>query len=78
MAEPVAARFRPSQDVTRSAPVNTARPRQGGRLNVETQAQSVSRNGCFEFDRILKSGYVEKRTQKTKVRRTLWTAIWQR
>lgn len=31
----------------------------------------VNNDGCFEFDRVLKSGYVQKRTQKTKVRVTL-------
>lgn len=28
----------------------------------------VNQNGSFEFDRVLKSGYVQKRTRKTKVR----------
>ena len=28
----------------------------------------VNQNGSFEFDRVIKSGYVQKRTQKTKVR----------
>lgn len=27
----------------------------------------VNQNGSFEFDRVLKSGYVQKRTSKTKV-----------
>jgi hypothetical protein len=27
----------------------------------------VNQNGSFEFDRVLKSGYVMKRTRKTKV-----------
>jgi hypothetical protein len=27
----------------------------------------VNQNGSFEFDRVLKSGYVQKRTRKTKV-----------
>lgn len=27
----------------------------------------VNQNGSFEFDRVMKSGYVQKRTQKTKV-----------
>jgi hypothetical protein len=27
----------------------------------------VNQNGSFEFDRVLKSGYVSKRTRKTKV-----------
>lgn len=33
----------------------------------ETRAP-VNQNGSFEADRVLKSGYVQKRTQKTKVR----------
>jgi hypothetical protein len=28
----------------------------------------VNQNGSFEFDRVLKSGFVQKRTRKTKVR----------
>lgn len=31
------------------------------------QSSPVNQNGSFEFDRVLKSGYVQKRTQKTKV-----------
>lgn len=27
----------------------------------------VNQNGSFELDRVIKSGYVQKRTQKTKV-----------
>lgn len=32
----------------------------------------VNQNGSFEFDRVLKSGYVQKRTRRTKVRMTSW------
>ena len=28
----------------------------------------VNQNGSFEFDRVLKAGYVQRRTQKTKVK----------
>jgi hypothetical protein len=35
-------------------------------LNLDTFSP-VNQNGSFEFDRVLKSGYVEKRTRKTKV-----------
>lgn len=28
----------------------------------------VDQSGCFQVDRVIKSGYVEKRTRKTKVR----------
>ncbi|KAJ3494742.1 hypothetical protein NLG97_g3888 [Lecanicillium saksenae] len=41
----------------------TTRPRQNSRLNLDTSL--VNSNGCFEFDRVIKCGYVEKRT-KTK------------
>jgi len=30
----------------------------------------VNQNGSFEFDRVLKSGYVQKRTRRTKVSMT--------
>jgi hypothetical protein len=36
------------------------------RLGVDTYSP-VNQNGSFEFDRVIKSGYVWKRTQKTKV-----------
>ncbi|TAQ90630.1 hypothetical protein B7494_g1044 [Chlorociboria aeruginascens] len=36
-------------------------------LNIETFSP-VNQNGSFEFDRVLKSGYVQKRTRKTKAR----------
>lgn len=35
-------------------------------LNLDTFSP-VNQNGSFEFDRVLKSGYVEKRTRRTKV-----------
>ena len=33
----------------------------------------VNQNGSFEFDRVLKAGYVQRRTQKTKVNRLATT-----
>jgi len=36
---------------------------------------SVSPSGCFATDRILKSGYVHKRTQKTKTWRTIYIVL---
>lgn len=50
-------------DATTAAAAVSTRPRQNSRLNLDTSL--VSSNGCFEFDRVIKSGYVEKRT-KTK------------
>lgn len=43
--------------------VNEAR---SGHLNLDTFSP-VNQNGSFEFDRVLKSGEVHKRTRKTKV-----------
>lgn len=57
-----------------------ARIPSNGKIDVSTRPRShsnldafspVNTDGCFEFDRVIKSGYVEKRTQKTKVRMTL-------
>jgi hypothetical protein len=42
----------------------SARPRSS---NLEAVFSPVNNDGCFDFDRVLKSGYVQKRTQKTKV-----------
>lgn len=32
----------------------------------------VNQNGSFEFDRVIKSGYLQKRTQKTKIWKTIF------
>jgi hypothetical protein len=45
---------------------STATKTRSGHLNLDTFSP-VNQNGSFEFDRVLKSGYVEKRTRKTKV-----------
>ncbi|GJN80663.1 ph domain-containingprotein [Purpureocillium lilacinum] len=45
------------------------------RPNLEALATSVNQNGCFEFDRIIKSGYVEKRTSKTKKWKTVYIVL---
>jgi hypothetical protein len=37
------------------------------RLDVEA-VTPIREDGCFEFDRVIKSGHVQKRTQKRKVR----------
>ncbi|KAF4997834.1 hypothetical protein FGRMN_3582 [Fusarium graminum] len=42
----------------------SARPR--SQPNLEAIFSPVNNDGCFDFDRVLKSGYVQKRTQKTK------------
>ena len=45
---------------------NPAQPR-SGHLNLDTFSP-VNQNGSFAFDRVLKSGEINKRTRKTKVR----------
>src|SRR5271170_5786600 len=45
---------------------STATKIRSGHLNLDTFSP-VNQNGSFEFDRVLKSGYVQKRTRKTKV-----------
>ncbi|KAI1777951.1 PH domain-containing protein [Hypoxylon cercidicola] len=35
----------------------------------------VNQNGSFEFDRVLKSGYVQKRTQKTKTWKSVYLVL---
>lgn len=37
-------------------------------LVLDTYVSPVNQNGSFEFDRVIKTGYVQRRTQKTKVR----------
>lgn len=54
----------PNTMSTAAAETQAARLR--NRLVLDTFSP-VNQNGSFEFDRVLKSGYVQKRTQKTKV-----------
>lgn len=49
-----------------TAAAETQAARLRNRLVLDTFSP-VNQNGSFEFDRVLKSGYVQKRTQKTKV-----------
>jgi hypothetical protein len=44
-----------------------------GHLNLDTFSP-VNQNGSFEFDRVLKTGTLQKRTKKTKVREQLQTS----
>jgi hypothetical protein len=58
---------------TTAPPTSIAMPpnmasRLRNQLALDTYASPVNQNGSFEFDRVLKSGYLQKRTQKTKVR----------
>jgi hypothetical protein len=55
----------PPNAVTLPPPSSASRIR-NTHLNLDTFSP-VNQNGSFEFDRVLKSGYVQKRTRKTKV-----------
>lgn len=44
--------------------VNSHNSHPRSRLELDTR---MPVNGCFEADRVLKSGYIQKRTSKTKV-----------
>lgn len=46
---------------------NDPNSRMRSRLALDTYSSPVNQNGSFEFDRVVKSGYLQKRTQKTKV-----------
>lgn len=48
------------------SPVKTVANHLRNQLGVNTSSP-VTMNGSFEFDRVIKSGYVQRRTQKTKV-----------
>ena len=62
----------PSSSLVVSPPKSIALPQsvrtlKSAHLTLDTMSP-VTQNGSFEFDRILKSGQVLKRTRKTKVR----------
>lgn len=54
----------PPSTITLPSDVNS---RLRSRLALDTYSSPVNQNGSFEFDRVVKSGYLQKRTQKTKV-----------
>ncbi len=55
----------PPTEVPMPPPASASRIRTS-HLSLDTFSP-VNQNGSFEFDRVLKSGYVQKRTRKTKV-----------
>ncbi|KAK0637306.1 hypothetical protein B0T17DRAFT_504659 [Bombardia bombarda] len=55
-------------------PLPTTAARLKERLVVDTKSP-VNQNGSFEFDRVLKSGYVQKRTSRTKTWRTIYIVL---
>ncbi|KAL0930782.1 ph domain protein [Colletotrichum truncatum] len=45
------------------------------RLALDTYSSPVNQNGSFEFDRVVKSGYLQKRTQKTKAWKSIYLVL---
>ena len=71
----------PYHEKTRVPPTSIAIPQstsavRNGHLSLDVFSP-VNQNGSFEFDRVLRSGEVYKRTRKTKVchRDSSWTAL---
>ncbi|EAA33573.1 PH domain-containing protein [Neurospora crassa OR74A] len=62
----------PPSSIPMPPPPTGARLRSG--LAGETYSP-VNQNGSFEFDRVIKSGYVQKRTSKTKAWRTIYLVL---
>ena len=67
MPEPQVERGAPRARAISDATKLDVSPRPRSHSNVDAFSP-VNNDGCFEFDRVIKSGYVQKRTQKTKVR----------
>ncbi|CAK7218832.1 hypothetical protein SCUCBS95973_003617 [Sporothrix curviconia] len=42
---------------------------------LDTYVSPVNQNGSFEFDRVIKTGYVQRRTQKTKTWRSIFLVL---
>ncbi|KAI9167350.1 hypothetical protein HJFPF1_03476 [Paramyrothecium foliicola] len=75
MAALTAERLAPERSAPQAIPeskINSARPR--SRLQVDT-VLPVNQDGCFEADRVIKSGYVQKRTQKTKTWKPIFIVL---
>ncbi|GKT43720.1 putative PH domain-containing protein [Colletotrichum spaethianum] len=69
----------PSLDVT-MPPVSISLPndtnaRLRSRIALDTYSSPVNQNGSFEFDRVVKSGYLQKRTQKTKAWKSIYLVL---
>ncbi|KAK4106906.1 PH-domain-containing protein [Parathielavia hyrcaniae] len=68
---------RPDERTPQPIPVppRTIAPEQKRQSRLAVDPYSpVNQNGSFEFDRVIKSGYVQKRTQKTKMQ--TWRTIY--
>ncbi|KAI5867942.1 PH domain-containing protein [Durotheca rogersii] len=80
--EPTAATSLPGRGATLSipsssamaAPANTPVNRLKNQVALPVPSP-VNQNGSFEFDRVIKSGYVQKRTQKTKAWKSVYLVL---
>ncbi|KAI8287948.1 putative PH domain-containing protein [Colletotrichum sp. SAR11_240] len=54
---------------------NDPNSRVRSRLALDTYSSPVNQNGSFEFDRVVKSGYLQKRTQKTKAWKSIYLVL---
>lgn len=64
----IAANPRPDEQSPQPTPGQPQTTASGSRSRLAVDTYSpVNQNGSFEFDRVIKSGYVQKRTAKTKV-----------
>ncbi|KAL7919838.1 PH domain-containing protein [Trichoderma austrokoningii] len=75
MAAPPQGAARPQEAAlaARSSCENNA-PNRRSRLPLDTAAP-VHQNGCFEIDRVIKSGCIQKRTQKTKNWKSIYLVL---
>ncbi|KAH6687490.1 PH domain-containing protein [Plectosphaerella plurivora] len=56
-------------------PLNTANTSSEARAALDPFTSPVNQNGSFEFDRVVKSGTLQKRTQKTKTWKTVFLVL---
>ncbi|PHH61043.1 hypothetical protein CDD81_811 [Ophiocordyceps australis] len=52
-----------------------AKTRPRSRLDLDDLAASVNQNGCFDSDRVLKCGHLQRRTQKTKKWKSVYMVL---
>ncbi|OTB00119.1 hypothetical protein M426DRAFT_243908 [Hypoxylon sp. CI-4A] len=64
----------PSTAMAAPAPANTPLNRIRNEL-APPASSPVNQNGSFDYDRVLKSGYVQKRTQKTKAWKSVYIVL---
>ncbi|KAK4242469.1 hypothetical protein C8A03DRAFT_11329 [Achaetomium macrosporum] len=72
----IMANTRPDEQTPQPIAVPSQPTAPGLRTRLAVDAFSpVNQNGSFEFDRVIKSDYVQKRTQKTKTWRTIYLVL---